>query len=195
MKVSQQIVGVNQRLGNSAVPNMQGTTRVIFDTSAALAVTTNTQTLTFFSGVSTRLYPLSNLSNNRFEVGESLAIQGFAFMFRPAADITAYSATNVFQSSPATSGAFLQQAILNFYIGNQRIIKDLPLDYSKFGLGEAHAGTLQSNVFRLETPIVIPPQIEFYATLSYTASANPSADRIVLAAYGQGTLLNTKSNF
>jgi len=194
MKISQQIVSVNQRLGNSAVPNMQGTTRVIFDTSPALTATT-AQTLTFFSGVSTRLYPLSNLSNNRFEVGESLAIQGFAFMFRPSADITAYSATNIFNSSPAVSAGFLQQAILNFYIGNQRIIKDLALDYSKFGIGEAHAATLQSNVLRLETPIVIPPQVEFYATLSYSSSANPLLDRVVLAAYGQGTLLNTKSNF
>jgi hypothetical protein len=195
MKIAQQIVGVNQRLGNSAVPNMQGTTRVIFDTSAALVATTATQTLTFFSGVSTRLYPLSNLSNNRFEVGESLAIQGFAFMFRTSVDFTAYSATNILNSSPAAGAAFLQQAILNFYIGNQRIIKDLALDYSKFGLGEAHAGTLQSNVLRLETPIVIPPQVEFYATLTYTASSTPSTDRVVLAAYGQGTLLNTKSNF
>lgn len=195
MQVAQQIVGVNQRLGNTAVPNMQGTTRVIFDTSAALVATNATQTLTFFSGVSTRLYPLSNLSVNKFEVGESLAIQGFAFMFRPSADITAYSATNIFTSSPLNVAGFLQQAILNFYIGNQRIIKDLPLDYSKFGIGESHAATVQSNVLRLETPIVIPPQIEFYATLSYTGSASPSTDRVVLAAYGQGTLLNTKSNY
>jgi hypothetical protein len=195
MKISQQIVGVNQRLGNTAVPNMQGTTRVIYDTSAALAAVTTTQTLTFFSGVSTRLYPLSNISNNRFEVGESLAIQGFAFMFRPSADITAYSAINVFNSSPNSAGIFLQQSILNFYIGNQRIIKDLPLDYSKFGIGEAYASTSETNVLRLETPIVIPPQIEFYATLSYTAGNEPGTDRIVLAAFGQGTLLNTKSTF
>lgn len=195
MQISQQIVGVNQRLGNTAVPNMQGTTRVIYDTSAAIAAVTTTQTFTFFSGVSTRLYPLSNISNNRFEVGESLAIQGFVLMFRPSADITAYSATNVFLSSPNSAGIYLQQSILNFYIGNQRIIKDLPMDYSKFGIGEAFASTSESNVLRLETPIVIPPQIEFYATVSYTASAEPSTDRIVLAAFGQGTLLNTKSTF
>lgn len=195
MKVAQQIVGVNQRLGNTAVPNMQGTTRVIYDTSSALVATTATQTLTFFSGVSTRLYPLSNISNNRFEVGESLAIQGFTFFFRPSADITAYSATNIFTSSPNSSAQYTQQAILNFYIGNQRIIKDLPLDYSKFGIGEAYSSSYESNVLRLETPIVIPPQIEFYATLSFTCSANPSTNRVVLAAFGQGTLLNTKSTF
>ena len=195
MQVAQQIVGVNQRLGNTAVPNMQGTTRVIFDTSAALVATTATQTLPFFSGVSTRLYPLSNISNNRFEVGESLAIQGFAFMFRPSADITAYRATNIFTSSPNSGGGFSQQAILNFYIGNQRIIKDLALDYSKFGIGEAHSATVQSNVLRLETPLVIPPQIEFYATLGFTTSSVPLTDRVILMAYGQGTLLNTKSNF
>ena len=46
MKISQQIVGVNQRLGNSAVPNMQGTTRVIFDTRAG---TGTSQTLTYLT--------------------------------------------------------------------------------------------------------------------------------------------------
>jgi hypothetical protein len=195
MKVAQQIVGVNQRLGNTAVPNMQGTTRIIYDTSAALAAVTTPQTLTFFQGVSSRLYPLANINNNRFEVGESLAIQGFAFMFRPSADITSFGVLTEFTASPSTSLVYTQNLILNFYVGNQRIIKDLPLDYSKFGLGEAFAAGYESNVLRLETPIVIPPQIEFYATINFTASVNPTELRLVLAAFGQGTLLNTKSTF
>jgi len=195
MKVSQQIVGVNQRLGNTAVPNMQGTTRVIFDTSAALATVTTAQTLTFFNGVSSRLYPLANINSNKFEVGESLAIQGFGFAFRSSDDITAYSATNVFTPTPATANGYTQTLNLNFYIGNQRIIKDLDLSYSKFGVGESYDTARQNQVLRLETPIVIPPQIEFYATVTLTCSSAPLAQRMVFFAYGQGTLLNTKSTF
>jgi hypothetical protein len=187
MKVSQQIVGVNQRLGNTAVPNMQGTTRMIYDSVA----TTNQldATYTFFSGVSSRVYPLSNLSSNRFEVGESLAIQGFTFQVYLTSNPTLATAFNVVNNN-------LRGGILNLYIGNQRVIKDLEIvSYSRFGIGESISETTEANVFRLETPIVIPPQIEFYATLRLGVTAAINGYTAVLAAYGTGTLLNTKSNF
>jgi hypothetical protein len=47
----------------------------------------------------------------------------------------------------------------------------------------------------LETPIVIPPQIEFYATLRLDSASSYATQNVVCSAYGQGTLLNTKSNF
>ena len=50
-------------------------------------------------------------------------------------------------------------------------------------------------MLHLETPIVIPPQIEFYATIRLTSSANVNPRRLVLGLFGQGTLLNTKTNF
>jgi hypothetical protein len=187
MKVSQQIVGVNQRLGNSAVPDMQGTTRMIFDSFNITTAATD-QVITFFSGVSSRVYPATNLSSNRFEVGESLAIQGFTWAFYP-------TNTNNLVGALSAS-ALVRGGILNFYIGNQRVIKDLEImTYSRFGIGEAISETSEAAVFRLETPIVIPPQIEYYATLRLSNSATLSGQTLVLSAYGTGTLLNTKSNF
>jgi hypothetical protein len=190
MKVSQQIVGVNQRLGNTAVPNMQGTTRMIFD-SQAMTATLN-QTLTFFNGVSSRLYPNANINSNKFEVGESLAIQTIAFGF-VAAD-PANLAVNI-DSSVLTGPTGSSSLIFNFYIGNQRVIKDLDLNYSRFGIGEAYNSASIKNVFHLETPIIIPPQIEFYATVRVAASSNTTTNRFYLFIGGTGTLLNTKSNF
>jgi len=192
MKVAQQIVGVNQRLGNTAVPNMQGTTRCIFDTSAVLAATTD-QTFTYFAGVSSRLYPLSNISINKFEVGESLAIQGVSFFLRP----DSITNTSVFSSDITGSANGSNTMILNFYIGNQRVIKDLDLNYGSFMVGETYKGNEGAPVIvRFETPIVIPPQIEFYATVRIQTSNNAIAtNRAVLALFGQGTLLNTKSSF
>jgi hypothetical protein len=192
MKVAQQIVGVNQRLGNTAVPNMQGTTRCIFDTTNALTATTDQQ-FTFFQGVSSRLYPLSNINQNKFEVGESLAIQGISFFLRPATLTNTASFTNEITGNANGSNTM----ILNFYIGNQRVIKDLDLNYGSFMVGETYKGNDGApTIVRLETPIVIPPQIEFYATVRIQTSANALAtNRAILALYGQGTLLNTKSSF
>ena len=187
MKVSQQIVGVNQRLGNTAVPNMQGTTRMIFDTIDVTSTGTELN-LQYFSGVSSRTYPKTNISSNRFEVGESLAIQGFSvFTYATATPnlATAISAQTLFRAG-----------ILNFYIGNQRIIKDLEIiSYSRFGIGEAISVDSEAGVFRLETPIVIPPQVEYYATLRCGLSSAINGFSVVFTAFGTGTLLNTKSTF
>jgi hypothetical protein len=192
MKIAQQIVGVNQRLGNTAVPNMQGTTRYIYD-GVASAASTN-QTLTFFQGVSTRTFPQTNINNNRFEVGESLAIQGITFFARETT-ITALS-NNLTASLLAGTLQFNNTLTLNFFIGNQRVIKDLDLNYSRFVVGETKTQNVINNTLILETPIVIPPQIEFYATLRITSTVATEADRtIYLGLFGQGTLLNTKSTF
>ena len=190
MKISQQIVGVNQRLGNTAVPNMQGTTRYIYD-SADVVASTN-QTVTFFQSVNNRAFPLSNLSSNRFEVGESLAITGISVFWRSTSVTGLF---NVIGSTPATGADFSYTMLFNLYIGNQRVIKDLDLQYAKYMIGEAKAAASLNSVLHLETPIVIPPQVEFYATLRITSSANQTAQKVYLGLSGQGTLLNTKSNF
>ena len=191
MQISQQIVGVNKRLGNTAVPNMQGTTRYIYDSQDTVASTN--QTLTYFQGVAGRAFPLANISSNRFEVGESLAITGITYTFRAASPT---DLSTVFETSPvAGTNQFTNTFLFNLYIGNQRVIKDLDLQYAKFLLGEAKGTTVLNNVLHLETPIVIPPQIEFYATIRITSNANTNVRKMYLGLFGQGTLLNTKSNF
>jgi hypothetical protein len=191
MQIAQQIVGVNQRLGNKAVPGMQGTTRYIYDSQDQVAGTN--QTLTFFTNVSQRQFPLANINNNRFEVGESLAIQGISFFWR-ATSVTTL-ADNIQQSAETATARYTNTFTLDFYIGNQRVIKSLDLNYARVGLGEAQDPGVISNVLRFETPIVIPPQVEFYATVRITATSNVDAKKMYLGIYGQGTLLNTKSTF
>lgn len=185
MNSAQQIIGVNDRLGNAAVADMQGTTRAIFDIAPS-----NGNNWTFFSNVQTRPFPLSNLSQNRFEVGESLAIESIALIAfeteYPSADENIFPMSFFGNVNP----------ILNLYVGNQRVIKDLALDYAQISLGNFAQNTFSqetlSAVFRLETPIVIPPQIEFYATLQ---TSQTIASQIGLILQGTGTLLNPKSNF
>ena len=150
------------------------------------------QTLNFFTGVNTRVFPNANINSNRFEVGESLAISSIAFA------ATLSSPTDLsfaMVESVSTASAFTNTLSLNLYIGNQRVIKDLDLNYSRMGIGEAYDSARLKNVIHLETPIVIPPQIEFYATIRLTTNVNAGDRRFYLILGGQGTLLNTKSNF
>lgn len=191
MQISQQIVGVNSRLGNTAVAGMQGTTRFIYDSQEQTAA--NNQTLTFFTNVSQRQFPQANVNNNRFEPGESLAIQGVAFFWR-ANTITALS--DAIQTTAETATPrFTTTLTFDLFIGNQRVIKSVDLNYARMGIGEAQDPAVLSNVLRFETPIVIPPQIEFYATVRITGTAAVDAKRMYVGLFGQGTLLNTKSTF
>lgn len=192
MNIAQQIVGVNERLGNYAVPNMQGTTRSIYDSVALAAL--GSQTVTLFAGISSKTYPFANITNNRFEVGESLAISSISYAFGPPdADFDSI-ADDLFESN-VTSATASTTYLLNLYIGNQRVIKDFDLNYGRFGVGEAYKTSRAKNVVQLETPIVIPPQIEFYATVQLSQVGNSLTRRFYLFLNGQGTLLNTKETF
>lgn len=186
MEISQQIVGVNQRLGNTAVPNMQGTTRAIFDSQLL-----NGNYFKFFENVQSRAYPRSNISQNRFEVGESLAIESIALLANEEG----------FSSNDLVLAPFFRigggQLLLNIYIGNQRVLKDFDLTtgiLSQIGTTNTTAPTNKA-VCYLETPIVIPPQIEFYATLQTSQSFTAESNYLFLILQGTGTLLNTKENF
>lgn len=186
---AQQIVGVNERLGNMAVPQMQGTTRMIYDTLQGSG--TNPGSYSFFNGVASRTYPLSNISQNRFEVGESLAIQYIAVGSYAAAAGAAFPAltTNV-----GLLNGIPNIGLLNLFIGNQRVLKNFEiLEYSLNVTGQTKSNLVNAVVI-LETPIVIPPQIEFYATLDLNQNV-AAGTRVVLMLGGLGTLLNPKETF
>jgi hypothetical protein len=190
MQIPQQIVGVNDRLGNYAVAKMQGTTRCIYD-----GIQGGGTNFSFFENVQSRIFPFTNISQNRFEVGESLAIESIVIAYM--SDVT------TFQTAQLNGILELGQntaPLINIYIGNQRVVKDLDMTYSLVNLGNIistnSGNTLGdlSAVFRLETPIVIPPQIEFYVTLELNVPAVETS-AVFCFLQGTGTLLNPKSNF
>lgn len=190
MNIAQQIVGVNERLGNFAVPQMQGTTRYIFD--ALDGVNAANSGYSFFQGVSNRVYPLSNLNQNRFEAGESLAVQGIQLF-------TISTTTLNHSSTIGVVGAFPTTAVVNLFIGNQRVLKNIELGvYSLSNLGKSVVPTATApqggvGIF-LETPLVIPPQVEFFVT-AQISTAVATTNKVYCALWGTGTLLNPKENY
>lgn len=196
----------NRALG-AQMDQMQGTTRVIYDTRP---VPTGTNvTVDFFSGVAGRSSTVidnqlvTNIGDNRFEPGEGMVIKEFGF----------YNADTITESSnspmPINTAVSINLALLNFYIGNNRVIKDLALacggsitGYNNINVQTTETSNANNNRylnFRLMTNIVIPPQIQFYATLllPYGGGTGASLGLANLRMYvkGYGKLFNPRNNY
>ena len=192
----------NRVLG-AQMDQMQGTTRVIYDTNTSVSTS-----LDFFSEVSGKSntlvlnQPATNITDNRFEPGEGMVIKeiGFYSMYQDDTPGTpAIIDTSIFGLS-----------LLNFYIGNNRVLKDLPLASGQTLTGINNLLTVSTTTvntnnrrylaFRLLTNIVIPPQIQFYANLrlpvaSAPTTANAGLNPLRMYVKGYGKLFNPRNNY
>lgn len=189
----------NRVLG-AQMDQMQGTTRVIYDT-----INFNGRTsYSYFSELpskSTTLLaggPATNIQDNRFEPGEGMVIKEIAF-----ANYTATAANII----PMDRSSFTL-ALIDIVIGNQRVVKDLPLfaGGSVTPINNLNVRTnvvdenKRYNVMRLFTNIVIPPQVQFFVNLRApwaptAATADQSADVLRCYLKGYGKLFNPRNNY
>ena len=192
----------NRALG-AQMDQMQGTTRVIYDTRSI-----TTTTVEYFNEVAGRVsttinnQPVSNISDNRFEPGEGMVVKEIGFYNM---DVNAGESTTPVDLDTTVFGLTL----LNFYIGNNRVIKDLPLFAGQTTTNlnnintTTQSTTNQADVrclgIRLFTNIVIPPQVQFYATLRLLAvgGTGAGAGLATLRMYvkGYGKLFNPRNNY
>jgi hypothetical protein len=188
----------NRVLG-AQMDQMQGTTRVIYDTVNF----TGRTSYSYFSELpskSTTLLaggPASNIQDNRFEPGEGMVIKeiGFANYEPTAANII-----------PMDRSSFTL-ALIDIVIGNQRVVKDLPLfcGGSISPINNINVRTnvtnenKRYNVMRLFTNIVIPPQVQFFVNFRAPWAPAAAADQnaSVLRCYlkGYGKLFNPRNNY
>lgn len=192
----------NRALG-SQMDQMQGTTRTIFDTVDF----TGRTTYDFFSEVSGKAttlvngLPATNISENRFEPGEGMVIK----------EIGLANFDN--QDSPATpvdlNTSVIGLGLINITIGNNRVIKDLPI-FSMQTLSAINNINLSSTNtrndnnlrfvgLRLFTNIVIPPQVQFFVTVRLPAPGGTAAatgiDALRVYLKGYGKLFNPRNNY
>jgi len=195
----------NRVLG-AQMDQMQGTTRVIYDT---IAFPTGTNpSADFFADLGGRSstliqnQPVTNLSDNRFEPGEGMVIKEIGLMNfdNGGSPITAAP----FQTSIVGLG------LINFFIGNNRVIKDLPIlagqtmtAINNINNGAYTVTTNESDKryisFRLYTNIVIPPQVQFFANIKLPfgggAVANSGLSALRMYVKGYGKLFNPRNNY
>jgi hypothetical protein len=177
MSAQDKMLNVASRLGLTSLKDMQGTTRVVYDSQGTAALTH-----TFFKGASQRAFPLSNVgaNGNQFQVNEALLVEKVGFFIPTAADGIAYTGLGGFSVK------------FDLVIGNKTVLKDVSCE---FGGEQAfyNDGTVASSVIDLEgVGILIPPQVEYYvvAKAFSTAGREAASTRLGCYLFGTGALLN-----
>jgi hypothetical protein len=179
MSAQDKMLNVASRLGLTSLKDMQGTTRMVYDSQTTAALTH-----TFFKGASQRAFPLSNVgaNGNQFQVNEALLVEKIGFFVPSAADGISYTGLN--------PGPYSVK--FDLVIGNKTVIKDATVE---FGGEQAfyNDGAVGSSVIDLEgVGILIPPQVEYYVVAKGMATETRAAFSIRLGCYlfGTGALLN-----
>ena len=177
MSAQDKMLNVASRLGLTTLKDMQGTTRMVYD-----SITTAATNHTFFKTASQRAFPLTNVgaNGNQFQVNEALLVEKIGFFIPTTAEGLSYS------------GLVGNSVLFDLVIGNKTVLKDVSCE---FGGEQAfyNDGAVASSVIDLEgVGILIPPQIEYYVVAkSFNASTRvASSIRLGCYLFGTGALLN-----
>ena len=168
---------VNGKLG--ATMSGQQTTRYIYDSISSGATQTFYE---FFKNFNGKTEFQTNLTTNKLDSSESMIIKSI------------FVASHDFVHSNRTN-------ILNVYVGNQCVIKDLPLMFNAGQKGTDFArittgsNRTQETEIRLLTDIVIPPQVSFHATLQCASVPTEANDNVTLGFKGYGVIFSAGNTF
>lgn len=187
-------IGVNDKFGNSGIKKQQGSTIIKYDTLEL----NGTTELRFFDQSSQRNFPFSNTGTdgNKLGVGNSMVVE------RAYLTICTYNKpTNSFKDFLAldiTTGG-LSDTVLNgefsFQIANATVIKQIPVLSWIPQFNKIAENALNTN-YEFDTQIVIPPLLEYVATLrlpNYTAPTEALYLRLTIE--GAGAIIAPKATF
>ena len=168
---------VNSKLGATMMG--QQTTRTIYDSVTTVAGQTQ---FDFFQTFSGKTDLQSNLTTNKLDSSESMVIK------------------SIFLNGSITAG-LTGHSNLNITVGNQVVLKDFNLAFNATNRGVAfdrlHSGFNDANAveIRLLTDIVIPPQVNFKATLQLAENTTLVGENLTLVLKGYGTIFSAGSTF
>jgi hypothetical protein len=169
---------VDSKLGVS-LPGQQ-TTRVIYDSVNATA---GQQFFEFFTNFAGKNEFQTNLTTNKLDSAESMVIKSIQIILN-------------------TATANLSDHLnLNITVGNQVVVKDFDPSFNATNRGlsfdRLHSGfSNNSNVeLRLLTDIVIPPQVNFKATLQLSNALVALNDDVTIIFKGYGRIFSAGNSF
>jgi hypothetical protein len=174
----QKVSYVDSKLGVS-LPGQQ-TTRVIYDSVNAAA---GQQFFEFFTNFAGKSEFQTNLTTNKLDSAESMVIKSIQI---------------IMNSSTAQLSGHLN---LNITVGNQVVIKDFDPSFNATNRGlsfdRLHSGyNGATNLeLRLLTDIVIPPQVNFKATLQIAEATIAVNDDITVIFKGYGRIFSAGNSF
>jgi len=169
---------VDSKLGVS-LPGQQ-TTRVIYDSVNATA---GQQFFEFFTNFAGKTEFQTNLTTNKLDSAESMVIKSIQIIM-----------------NSATSN-LTDHLNLNITVGNQLVVKDFDPSFNSSNRGlsfdRLHSGAGFNNnlEFRLLTDIVIPPQVNFKATLQLSNALVALNDDVTIIFKGYGRIFSAGNSF
>lgn len=188
---------VDSKLG--APTSGQQTTRILFNTIEAPGTTSS---LSFFKNFQGLTNGQTNLTQNKLDSMESMVIK------------TIWLAQFDTAGSLVDFGGFgFPQQTLSVIVGNQTVVKNLPIHFNQGQNGQAfdrlheNAGVRNQSLFasatiqnvmpceiRLLTDIVIPPQVAFEVRVESNGAAYGTG-AVVCALSGYGKIFSAGSSF
>jgi hypothetical protein len=169
---------VDSKLGVS-LPGQQ-TTRVIYDSVNAVA---GQQFFEFFTNFAGKTEFQTNLTTNKLDSAESMVIKSIQISMNSALSNLS------------------DHLNLNITVGNQVVLKDFDPSFNCFSRGlsfdRLHSGfsDTQNLEVRLLTDIVIPPQVNFKATLQLANNTMALNDDITIILKGYGSIFSAGNSF
>jgi hypothetical protein len=172
---------VDAKLG--APTSGQQTTRYIYDSVLPGAGGTN---VTFFQNFAGKTQFQTNLTTNKLDSMESMVIKSIYIALEPG-----------------TAGTLrlTGHSNLNIYVGNQCVLKDFDVSFNSTNRGLAfdrlHSSFNSSTILevRLLTDIVIPPQVNFKATLEFGENTAVADTSVTLGLKGYGKIFSAGMSF
>lgn len=183
-------ISVNDRFGNSGIKKQQGSTVIKYDT---LPLDGRTE-FRFFEESNQRNFPLSNTGadGNKLGVGNSMVVE------RAYLTVGTYDATTNRWLTITATGLTTNIAILSsefgFTIANSQVIKNIPIlswipQFNKVAENEVNSN------FEFDTQIIIPPLLEFVATLRTQGYTLVENTYVRLTIEGSGAIIAPKTTF
>lgn len=184
-------VFVNNKFGNSGIKRQQGSTVIKYDT---LPLDGRTE-FRFFEGCQSRVFPFtnSNAEGNKLGVGNSMTIERMYLSIVTTAGVAPFLPTAIATFDLATNIAVLTSEF-SFLLANATVIKNVPVLSFVPNFNKIAENQLNSS-FEFDTQIVVPPLLDFIASLrtqAYVAVPNTS---IRLTLEGAGAIIAPKTTF
>lgn len=184
-------IAVNNRFGNTGIKNQQGTTVIKYDT---LPLDGRTE-FRFFEGSSQRNFPLSNTGSdgNKLGVGSTLVVER-VYLSLIQISATTGQIVNIDQLTIAVTNPNLLAAELSFTIANSDVIKQLPVlsflpEFNKL------AENAVNTSFDFDTQVIIPPLLEYIATLRIPFPITTVDSYLRLTIEGSGSIIAPRTTF
>jgi len=183
-------ISVNDKFGNSGIKKQQGSTVIKYDT---LPLDGRTE-FRFFEESNQRNFPLSNTGadGNKLGVGNSMVVERVYLTVGTYAPTTNQWLT--FDATDISSNVAILAAEFGFTLANSQVIKNIPILSWIANFNKNAENNLNSN-YEFDTQIVIPPLLEFVATLRTQKYTAVTETYVRLTIEGAGAIIAPKTTF